>query len=406
MKKLVNNDHGMKPNILVAGAHSIGALGVIRSLGRAGYRVHAVAASEDAIGLKSNFAETGTRHPAPESPAFEEWIKAFIHKYNIEMIIPGGPISPNNPALKTYSHLFPTGTKKISNLTSKGQKYEMFDALLAGDDSVRENLPPILLINFEERLPSNNELTSLGSPVFIKLDGSHSIKGKGDQVIRVQTVHEALQRLELLQNEYRRAVVQGFVAGCGVGVFLLRWNNEIKARFMHRRIHEMPHTGGASSLRESWWNDEIADDAEKKLSFIDWEGVAMVEYRWEPATGKFFLMEMNLRFWGSIHLALYAGVDFPKLLADCFFGNEKESEQAQSESQPVLGLKCRNTIPFEIGYLVSLWRDPNVSVLRKFHSIWEAICLSLNFRIKNDLFFPGDRKLFWYRLSRFLIRGE
>lgn len=398
----MNNGEGKKPNILVAGAHSIGALGVIRSLGRAGYSVHAVAASEDAIGLKSNFAETGTRHPLPNSPLFEEWINAFIRNYNIEMIIAGGPISPDNPALKANLHLFPTGTKKISNLSSKGRKYEMFEALLTGEELVRKNLPPVLLVNFEERLPTDNELSSLGSPIFIKLDGFHSVMGKGDQVIRVHSAHEAFQKLELLQNEYRRAVVQGFVPGCGVGVFLLRWNNEIKARFMHRRIHEMPHTGGASSFRESWWNDEIADDAEKKLSFIDWEGVAMVEYRWEPATGKFFLMEMNLRFWGSIHLALYSGVDFPNLLADCFFGNEKESKRVQ----PVLGLKCRNTFPYEIGYLASLWRDPNVSVSRKFYSIWEAICLSLDFRIKNDLFFPGDRKLFWYRLKRFLISGN
>lgn len=402
MTKVEDNNQEKKPSVLVAGAHSMGALGVIRSLGRAGYRVHAVAASQYAIGLKSNFAETSTIHPAPDNPFFEKWINAFIHKHDIAMIIAGGPISPNNPALKAYSHLFPTGTKRTSNLSAKGRKFELFASLLEGDESHKKNLPPVLLVNFEERLPSVGEISNLGSPVFIKLDSFYSLTGKDDQVIRLPTAHDALQRLKLLQNEYRRAVVQGFVPGSGVGVFLLRWNNEIITRFMHRRIHEMPHTGGASSLRESWWNAEIADDAEKKLSFIDWEGVAMVEYRWEPTTGRFFLMEMNLRFWGSIHLALYSGVDFPKLLADCFFDNEKE----RGRVQPVLGLKCRNTIPYEVGYLVSLWRDPNVSVSRKIYSIWEAIWLSLDFRVKNDLLFPGDRKLFWYRLGRFLRTGN
>jgi formate-dependent phosphoribosylglycinamide formyltransferase (GAR transformylase) len=149
-------------------------------------------------------------------------------------------------------------------------------------------LPPIILIDFKKGLPSQNAINKLGCPIFIKLDRHHSSTGKGDRVIRSLTAHEAFQQLELLKADYQRAVVQGFVPGFGVGVFFLRWNKEIKARFMHRRLHEMPHTGGASSLRESWWSNAIADDAERKLSLINWEGVAMVEYRWNPSTNRFF----------------------------------------------------------------------------------------------------------------------
>lgn len=35
------------------------------------------------------------------------------------------------------------------------------------------------------------------------------------------------------------------------------------------------------------------------LRAIGWEGVAMVEYRFDPATGTAVLMEINGRFWGS-----------------------------------------------------------------------------------------------------------
>lgn len=393
-----------KPSVLVPAAHSMGALGVIRSLGRAGYSVHAVSASKDAIGLKSNFADTNTIHPQADSPLFDKWINAFIHEYNIDMIIPGGPVSSYHPALKPYLHLFPTGTKSISNATAiaNGGKYKLFESLHAGNQSAKENLPPTLLVDFDDKLPSAYELSSLGSPIFIKLDNFHSLTGKGDQVVRLPTAEKALEQLKLLQKDYRRAVVQGFVPGIGVGVFLLRWNNAVKACFMHRRIHELPHTGGSSSYRESWWNAQIADDAKKKLDFIDWEGIAMVEYRWQPTTREFYLMEMNLRFWGSLHLALYSGVDFPKLLADCFFGHEGESERPQ----PILGIKCRNTIPYEVSYLLSLWRDPEVSVSVKLYSIWEAVKLSLDFRVKNDLLFPGDRKLFWFRMAAFLRTGR
>jgi predicted ATP-grasp superfamily ATP-dependent carboligase len=39
----------------------------------------------------------------------------------------------------------------------------------------------------------------------------------------------------------------------------------------------------------------------------------MVEFK-RTEKGELFLMEVNARFWGSLQLAIYAGVDFPWLL--------------------------------------------------------------------------------------------
>jgi len=390
---------------MVAGAGSMGALGVIRSLGRAGYVVHAVASSPDAIGLHSRFARHKIVHPAGDDPHFPQWAEACIAANEIELIIPGGPVSLGGPAVfKRYAHLFPQSHDPA--VLARARKYELFQTILAGRGDEVANLPPLALVDLENFDPLGIDLGGMDLPIFIKLDAAHS-RGKGsDAVIRVASRNEALARLGQLRSQYKKAVVQGFVPGCGVGVFLLRWNGTIKARFMHRRLHEMPHTGGASSLRESWWHDRIVADAEAKLALVDWQGVAMVEYRWDSATDRFYLMEMNLRFWGSIHLALYADVDFPKELADCFFGTETSRPQSTATAPSRLGLRCRNTIPFEIGYLASLWRDKDVALSRKLFAIWEMICLTFDFRVKNDLLFPGDRMLFWYRLWRFVRTGQ
>lgn len=123
----------------------------------------------------------------------------------------------------------------------------------------------------------------------------------------------------------------------------------------------------------------------------------MVEYRWDRPSDAFHLMEMNLRFWGSLHLALFAGVDFPRLLADAFFGYLPEHTVEGRR-----GVICRNTIPFELGYLVSLWRDPSVSSWRKVYSLIEAIMLTLDPRVYNDMLYPGDRMLFVRRLCQML----
>jgi biotin carboxylase len=53
-------------------------------------------------------------------------------------------------------------------------------------------------------------------------------------------------------------------------------------------------------------------DAKVRAAHLGWQGVGMFEYRWDLTSGRFFLMEFNSRFWGSLHLAMFAGVDFPR----------------------------------------------------------------------------------------------
>jgi predicted ATP-grasp superfamily ATP-dependent carboligase len=47
------------------------------------------------------------------------------------------------------------------------------------------------------------------------------------------------------------------------------------------------------------------------LRRLNWEGPAMVEYRYDRATGSAVLMEVNGRYWGSLPLSIAAGVEFP-----------------------------------------------------------------------------------------------
>jgi hypothetical protein len=50
----------------------------------------------------------------------------------------------------------------------------------------------------------------------------------------------------------------------------------------------------------------------------------MIEYKLDAATGTPHLMEINGRFWGSLQLALDAGVDFPRLLVARALGEQPE----------------------------------------------------------------------------------
>jgi protein-tyrosine-phosphatase len=84
--------------------------------------------------------------------------------------------------------------------------------------------------------------------------------------------------------------------------------------FAHRRLREKPPSGGTSVLSESIPVEKALEDAAVRLlSPLAWHGVAMLEYKRDAARGDIYLMEVNGRFWGSLQLAVDAGVDFPHL---------------------------------------------------------------------------------------------
>ncbi|MBI4420478.1 MAG: ATP-grasp domain-containing protein [Gemmatimonadetes bacterium] len=117
-------------------------------------------------------------------------------------------------------------------------------------------------------------------------------------------------------------ILQRRVRGPGVGLFLLRWEGRIVAAFAHRRLREQPPAGGVSVYRESIAIDPALLEAGRRLlDDLDWRGVAMVECKLDPETGRYVFMEVNGRLWGSLQLALDAGVDFPGLLVACARGD-------------------------------------------------------------------------------------
>jgi predicted ATP-grasp superfamily ATP-dependent carboligase len=110
-------------------------------------------------------------------------------------------------------------------------------------------------------------------------------------------------------------LVQQRVVGPGIGVFLLVWNGRTLAAFAHQRLNELPPSGGASTYSEAVaLSDDLRAQSEALLARLHWRGAAMVEYKIDRATGVPYLMEINGRFWGSLQLAIAAGVDFPQLL--------------------------------------------------------------------------------------------
>ncbi len=78
-------------------------------------------------------------------------------------------------------------------------------------------------------------------------------------------------------------------------------------------------------------NPVLLAASRRLIKALDWHGVAMVEFKWNPATGEYWLMEINGRFWGSLPLACAAGADFPVKLFDLLVLNQLPTDSNYRE---------------------------------------------------------------------------
>ncbi len=146
-------------------------------------------------------------------------------------------------------------------------------------------------------------------------------------------------------------LLQEYHSGIGYGVELLMDKGRPLAAFQHKRLREMPLTGGVSTFRESVALDpELYHYAVQLLGHLGWTGLAMVEFKASQAGAK--LMEINGRIWGSLPLAVHSGMDFPLRLAKYYL-----AETSLPPAEPVLdyaiGVRSRN-LELDIGWMLTV----------------------------------------------------
>ena len=76
------------PDVLVLQADSLGAVAVIRSLGRAQYRVHAASTRADALGLRSRFAYRTVVSPPYSDRGYVPWLRDYVRTHRVSAIVP------------------------------------------------------------------------------------------------------------------------------------------------------------------------------------------------------------------------------------------------------------------------------------------------------------------------------
>lgn len=306
-------------NVLLLDGNQNQAVASVRSLSRAG---HTVFAGESAPWSKAGWSRACSgrlEYPSPQTHAegFLESIVGFARQHAGVLILPMTeattlPVSAHRDALLA------AGARLV--LPDHGDLLRAFDkdqtTRLAA--SLGAAVPATTVVaNAEEAIDASK---SVQYPVVLKPRSSDEVTMDGNvrSAGRPRYARDAREFGDAYRNLSSRAsavLVQEFIAGEGVGYFALMHHGELRAEFAHRRVRDVYPTGSGSAARISVDPDpEIRRASLAILSALRWHGVAMVEYRKHPGLPAVF-MEVNGRFWHSLALACYAGVDFPALLA-------------------------------------------------------------------------------------------
>src|SRR5690606_22334045 len=116
-------------------------------------------------------------------------------------------------------------------------------------------VPPTTFISGpDEPFDSVPDLAHLVFPIVIKVDNRRGRDGRylKGTVRTVEMPEKAREVLESLRGVRAGIIAQQAIPGSGYGATFLRWNGRYVLSFGHRRLHEVPWTGGFSSLRESY----------------------------------------------------------------------------------------------------------------------------------------------------------
>lgn len=390
--------------VLVLDGNENQAVACTRSLCRAGHTVIVGASTSWSKGGWSRACARRFKYPAPEEDS-----EAFVHGVAEEAAqVPDTLVLPmtERTTLPLSLHrevIFAAGGRlvlppheTVVRAFDKAQTTQLAHAL-----GVR--VPKTILIANPVQARAMSEAVCY--PVVLKPRTTERFSARG-AVTATGTPEYARERQGFLDAYARMSVrcdeilVQEFVEGTGTGYFALMRKGELQVEFAHRRLRDVRPTGSGSSLRVSTKPEPAVREAALAiLRALNWHGVAMVEFR-VRADGTPVFMEVNGRFWHSLALAIYAGVDFPALLVRMV-----QDDIGATMPEYQTGIRCRWLLG-DFRHLIEVWRGAPAGYPGRFPSRLSTLAAFFtpvrgtyhdNFQLFDPLPELGDWLYFWIR---------
>jgi protein-tyrosine-phosphatase/predicted ATP-grasp superfamily ATP-dependent carboligase len=311
-----------KPRVLVLDADLVPCLTISRSLASRDCIVDIASHTIRPLSRYSNAVTAVFQYPDPlvAPEAFVDWLLEHVRTTHYDLVIPVTErtlvVLSDRRERVTHIKIAMPSAQSLEVVLDKAQTLALAD---------RIGVPRPQGVALESLGQLDDLKKSLKFPVVLKPARSIGSTAGGASQLQVGYAFDAAELEAGCAHALRfgPVLLQELFPGIGVGVELIARRGKIGYAFQHRRLHEVPLTGGGSSLRKSEpVMPQLLEASERLIAALDWTGVAMVEFKLDPVTLEFCLMEINGRFWGSLPLAVAAGADFPSMLLDLELADE------------------------------------------------------------------------------------
>lgn len=363
--------------ILVTDAGRGSAISIIRSLGRRGWTVIAADADPHSPGFRSRYAHRRFVYPQPEAEpqAFAEALLHQIAEQAVDLVIP----VTDNVILPILSRRAEFERRCKLALPETGALLATMDKnkTLALAEQLGVPIPATRWVHTAQEAVEAAQ--AFAWPVVVKpqLSRLYQEQAGGIAAFKVSYATDA-RDLAAQMRRYEGVcpvLLQEYHRGVGYGVELLLDRGQPLAAFQHKRLREVPLTGGVSTFREGVPLDpQMYDYARRLLGHLQWTGLAMVEFKVGEAGPK--LMEINGRVWGSLPLAVHSGMDFPRRLAELYLA-EPSSPPAAPAMEYATGVRSRN-LELDIGWMLTVLVGKQRYPFVEMPPRWEALKAFLN----------------------------
>ncbi|MDR0446953.1 MAG: ATP-grasp domain-containing protein [Oscillospiraceae bacterium] len=303
--------NGFGGTVILTDTEYRAATAVARELGQTGYRVVAAyTGDETPLSARSKYVSERVRLDAarelPTDDAYADGILELARREN--------------------TVIFPAGARTTRIMAARREEFSRFTLISDAETLKRANDKPTVAAMARElgiRVPetlSLKDADSFNYPVVVKYaDGEAlGITAAGRYAIARNRAELDAAVLKMQAHPY---FISEYIRGAGYGVSVLTDRQRRPVRvFCHERLREYPLTGGPSVACRSVWCENMARDAVRLLQAMNFEGLAMVEFRGTPET--YAVLEINPRVWGSYPLSYLAGAGFATAFARAASGEE------------------------------------------------------------------------------------
>ncbi len=305
----------MKKRIIILGDDERSCLTSIRCFGKTNFEIFLLYSSDISIAKYSKYLKGAIRivQPQKDVSGFAKEIIKLLNFLDVQIIFP----TTDNYLIPFYFQNDLIGIRNKFIFLGPNQKGFEFSYDKGKTFHLAEELG--LPIPKTKYIKTGQSIEQIDN--WFESEGKNVIKTSSSKVIfenRILSFNVNISESKdfFYQDVYSKSritdvLIQDFFVGVGVGVEILMNRGEIVYAFQHLRVFE-PRSGGGSSYRKSTKvNKDLLKSSEVLLNAMNYDGIAMVEFRVNPISGKFVLIEVNGRPWGSISLPVYCGFNFP-----------------------------------------------------------------------------------------------